>query len=178
MNPQRLDNFLRVNCTHKEFQYLSTIVLWSVLSFDGPVSGDEKAFLINFCENWHVEFRILQSVLTESPKTVLTSSLHLASVNLADKGKGVLLEIAILACFADNKINYGELLLLHLIADALLIDSTTFKQVYTKMVGNEPPILGDPSTAEYYQRGQSSRESSSSYQGNRHDDTYHLRILD
>ncbi|MFN5377890.1 MAG: DnaJ domain-containing protein [Ignavibacteria bacterium] len=177
MNTHLLDNFLRVNCTHKEFQYLSTIVLWSVLSFDGPVSGDEKAFLINFCESWEVEFGVLKPILSERPDSVLTSSLQLANVNLIGKGKIALLEIAILGCLADSKINYGELLLLHLVADALFIESSVFVDIYKTLVGNEPPNLGDPSSVSYYQRSNSSKGSTSANQRNNQSDTFHFNIL-
>ena len=176
-----LETFLQQYCRGSEFQYLTVLLIWLVLTFDKEPDDKELAFLRSICDSWGVHFSLLSPLTREDSHDVIVATLSLVRNNVTISGKRTILEVVTYASLADSRVVYAELVLLHLISDAFAFSHNDLQEVYVSISGRPLPDLGDPSSIDFYKRRSSSSQSNSQSSSHSTNSTgtvdYHLTVL-
>ncbi|MBK7578397.1 MAG: DnaJ domain-containing protein [Ignavibacteria bacterium] len=175
----------------KEFQLLTLLVAACVVVYDDHAHDEEILMLGELCKSWGVDNQVVFNSLADDPGQTLVSVLEIAKRTVTPDGQRIMLEMAVMAAMADDKLVYGELLLLHLIADVFAITSAELKDIYFKITSNQLPERGDPSDPAYYTSREQKQDSEKSNgagsdsgnrsqnakSGNEHQHAQHYRTL-
>lgn len=165
MNHNELIALLRSH-EGREFHLLCVIGAMAVAQFDMKYSDLEDVLVRDMCSLWQIDYHSVIKHKEQNATVTISTLLQVANKVINESGKIAFLDICIVAAWADNRILYGEQVLLIAITEALGLQREVLTDRYKLSVGTDFPTLGDPSTLEYYYRSKKSnadgkRESNS-----------------
>lgn len=144
-----LKNYLRYHNTNPS-QALTVALLLGVMSWDEIVTESELSMISDIADAWGVSKDKLHALTDIHPNFLIAATIDIARESFEHELLRVLMTLSMHMMMADDKIVFGERLLLDILQDAFAFSDREMRECYREALGRDMPPMVDPSDPTYY----------------------------
>jgi DnaJ like chaperone protein len=143
-----------------------TVILCWLMIADGKISEEEDYLLQQIAHSINLgdEISNILSIVNSNVEELYLVCAYLKD-NLNDEGKIRLLELCISMIVSDNYVAVGEMYIIRFIADLFGFTAENLEKIYREQTGHSSPNVGDPSSIEWWQSKEKSKEKNKEDKG-------------